>query len=184
MFAKTAECLGERLRSVFLHVASSATLGQAPASVLPNDHPGQRIAGLRSCAAHTRSSDGGRTTLAINPGARSIRHARSIPLPSGFRMRSTANADGRSHITLHSESLDLSGFLAERCEASLLRHFKDRYRDIPIGTVVAVGAAAVELVLRWRSELWPAIPVVFAMVDEIDFVPLQPPAGSAIPGIA
>ena len=81
MFAKTAECLGERLRSVFLHVASSATLGQAPASVLPNDHPAQRIAGLRSCAAHTRSSDGGRTTLAINPGARSIRHARSVLLP-------------------------------------------------------------------------------------------------------
>lgn len=97
-------------------------------------------------------------------------------------MRSTVNGDGRSHITLHSESLDLSGFLAERCEASLLRQgqvsgYSDRrgWRG---------RAAAVELVLRWRSELWPAIPVVFAMVDEIDFVPLQPPAGSAIPGIA
>jgi hypothetical protein len=60
-------------------------------------------------------------------------------------------------------------------EASLPLHFKDRYRDIPIGAVVAVGAAAVELALRWRSELWPAIPVVFAMVDEIDFARLQPP---------
>lgn len=53
-------------------------------------------------------------------------------------MRSTVNGDGRSHITLYSESLDLGGFLAERCEASLLRHFKDRYRDIPIGAVGAV----------------------------------------------
>jgi hypothetical protein len=54
---------------------------------------------------------------------------------------------------------------------------KDRYRDILIGAVVAVGAATVELVLRWRSELWPAIPVMFAMVDEIDFARLRPPAG-------
>ena len=61
--------------------------------------------------------------------------------------------------------------------ASLLRHLKDRYRDILIGAVVAVGAATVELVLRWRSELWPAIPVMFAMVDEIDFARLRPPAG-------
>ena len=42
---------------------------------------------------------------------------------------------------------------------------------------MAVGAATVELVLRWRSELWPAIPVMFAMVDEIDFARLRPPAG-------
>src|SRR5205814_8176113 len=47
----------------------------------------------------------------------------------------------------------------------------------PIGVVVAVGAATLALVLSWRSELWPAVPVVFAMVDEIDFARLQPPGG-------
>lgn len=92
-------------------------------------------------------------------------------------LRSTVGADGRSQIMLYTESLDLSRFHGERYEASLLRHFKDKYRDIPIGAVVAVGAATVELVLKWRSELWPGIPIVFAMVDEIDFARLQLPDG-------
>lgn len=92
-------------------------------------------------------------------------------------LRSTVGADGPSQIMLYTESLDLSRFHGERYAASLLRHFKDKYRDIPIGAVVAVGAATVELVLKWRSELWPAIPIVFAMVDEIDFARLQLPDG-------
>ena len=44
-----------------------------------------------------------------------------------------------------------------------------------IGVVVAMGSATLELVLRWRDELWPGIPVVFAMVDEIDFAALKLP---------
>jgi hypothetical protein len=31
------------------------------------------------------------------------------------------------------------------------------------------------LVLRWREELWPGIPVVFAMVDEMDYARLKLP---------
>ena len=31
--------------------------------------------------------------------------------------------------------------------------------------------------VSWRSELWPAVPVVFAMVDETDFERLQLPDG-------
>ena len=92
---------------------------------------------------------------------------------SGFR--SVVNTDGKSHITLYSESLDLSRFRGKNYEASLRQHFKDKYQDIPIGAIVAIGAATLELVLSWRSELWPAVPVVFAMVDEIDFSRLQLP---------
>ena len=94
---------------------------------------------------------------------------------SGFR--SVVNTDGKSHITLYTESLDLSRFRGKSYEASLRRHFKDKYQDIPIGVVVAIGSATLELVLSWRSELWPAVPVVFAMVDEIDFARLQLPDG-------
>ena len=43
--------------------------------------------------------------------------------------------------------------------------------------MVAIGAATLELVLPWRSELWPQIPIVFAMVDEIDYARLRPPDG-------
>src|SRR4051794_10167572 len=56
-------------------------------------------------------------------------------------LRSVVNADSQSHITLYAESLDLSRFRGKSYEASLLRHFKDKYHDIPIGAVVAVGPA-------------------------------------------
>ena len=90
-------------------------------------------------------------------------------------LRSVVTADSRAHVTLYIESLDLSRFRGERYEASLLRHFKAKYQDIPIGAVVAIGSVTLELALSWRAELWPAVPVVFAMVDEIDFARLQPP---------
>ncbi len=92
-------------------------------------------------------------------------------------LRSVVNADSQAHITLYTESLDLNRFRGERYEASLLRHFKDKYQDVPIGAVVAIGSVTLELALSWRSELWPEVPVVFAMVDEIDFARLQPPGG-------
>ena len=92
---------------------------------------------------------------------------------SGFR--SVVNADSQSRVTLYTESLDLSRFRGKSYEASLRRHFKDKYQDTAIGAVVAIGSATLKLVLSWRSELWPTVPVVFAMVDEIDFERLQLP---------
>jgi signal transduction histidine kinase len=79
------------------------------------------------------------------------------------------NADIRLHTTLYAESLDLSRFNGAAYEEGLQRHLKEKYQDRPIGVVVALGAATLELVLRWREKLWPGIPVVFAMVDEVDF---------------
>ena len=92
-------------------------------------------------------------------------------------LRSAVSADDRSQITLYAESLDLSRFRGTNYQALLQRYLKEKYQDVPIGVVVAAGAATLELVLRWRSELWPEIPVVFAMVDEIDFGRLRLPDG-------
>jgi signal transduction histidine kinase len=91
-------------------------------------------------------------------------------------LRSAVTADRQSHITLYTESLDLSRFRGKKYEANLQRYFGDKYHGIPIGTVVAIGSATLDLVLRWRSELWPGVPVVFAMVDEIDLARLRLPA--------
>jgi signal transduction histidine kinase len=90
-------------------------------------------------------------------------------------LRSVLSADARSHTTLYSENLDLSRFDGPAYEEGLRRHLKEKYRDRPIGVVVAVGAAALELVLRWREELWPGVPVVFELVDEMDFARLKLP---------
>jgi signal transduction histidine kinase len=90
-------------------------------------------------------------------------------------LRSAVNADTRSHTTLYAENLDLSRFNGAAYEESLRQQLKEKYRDRPIGVVVAIGTATLELVLRWREELWPGVPVVFALVDEMDFERLKLP---------
>ncbi len=90
-------------------------------------------------------------------------------------LRAAVNADTSSHTTLYSENLDLSRFDGTEYQETLQRHLKEKYRDRPIGVVVAVGSATLELVLRWREELWPGTPIVFAMVDESGFAQLKPP---------
>ncbi len=83
--------------------------------------------------------------------------------------------EARSHTTLYAENLDLSRFSGAAYEQSLQRYLKEKYQDRPIGVVVTVGAATLELVLRWREELWPETPIVFALVDEMDFARLKSP---------
>ena len=92
-------------------------------------------------------------------------------------LRSALSADGRSHVTLYAESLDLSRFRGINYEALLYRYLKEKYQDVPIGAVVAIGAATLDQVLPWRAELWPQVPIVFAMVDAIDIARLHLPGG-------
>ena len=79
------------------------------------------------------------------------------------------DADASAHTTLFSESLDLSRFDGEVYNESLRTHFSEKYRGKDIGVIVAMGSGTLELVQRWRNELWPGIPVVFGMVDEVDY---------------
>ena len=81
-------------------------------------------------------------------------------------LRSTINADSKSPTTIHVESLDFSRFFGPEYEESLKQHFRVKYREKPIGVIVAIGDASLDYVLRWRSALWPGSPVAFAMVDE------------------
>jgi signal transduction histidine kinase len=90
-------------------------------------------------------------------------------------LRAEVSADPQSHVTLYAESLDLSRFGGEAYETSLRQLLKTKYHADAIGVIVAVGAAALERVLKWRPELWPGVPVVFTMVQESDFKRLKPP---------
>jgi signal transduction histidine kinase len=95
-------------------------------------------------------------------------------LSAGLRGVLGAPADGR--VTIYGENLDLTRFGGAAYEESLKRHFKEKYRDRPIGVIVAIGAGTLGHALRWREELWPGVPVVFAMLDETDFAKLGRPA--------
>ena len=47
----------------------------------------------------------------------------------------------------------------------LRSYLRDKFRDRPIGVVVAQGSSSLDFVLRSRAELWPGVPVVFTGVD-------------------
>jgi signal transduction histidine kinase len=81
-------------------------------------------------------------------------------------LRSTVTADRNGTVSVYVESLDLDRFTGAGYETSLTSHLRTKYADRPPGVLVAVGAAALQLVLRLRPELWPEVPVVFCMVDE------------------
>src|SRR5262249_16943357 len=91
-------------------------------------------------------------------------------------LRASVNAKSPSPVSIYVESLDLSRFGGPEYEGSLQTHFRVKYRDKPIGVLVAVGSATLEYVLRRRQELWPGVPVVFAMVDEPTLARLKLPA--------
>lgn len=91
-------------------------------------------------------------------------------------LRAEVGAHAHAPTTVYSESLDLTRFGGEAYEDSLRQFLETKYRDRPIGVVVAVGTAALELVLRWRPSLWPQAPVVFALVEETEFARLRPPS--------
>jgi signal transduction histidine kinase len=90
-------------------------------------------------------------------------------------LRATVNASASSSVTIYVESLDLSRFSGRNYAESLQAHFRVKYRDKPIGVIVAVGSATLDYVLRRRAELWPGVPVVFAMVDEPTVARLELP---------
>ena len=91
-------------------------------------------------------------------------------------LRAEVSAHAHSPTTLYSESLDLSRFGGAAYEEGLRQFLETKYRDRPIGVIVTVGTAALELVLRWRSGLWPDTPVVFGLVEETEFARLRPPS--------
>src|SRR5262249_15664868 len=47
----------------------------------------------------------------------------------------------------------------------------------PIGVLVAQGPSALEFAMRSRGELWPAVPLIFAAVDEETAARLNVPSG-------
>jgi signal transduction histidine kinase len=90
-------------------------------------------------------------------------------------LRGGLGAGAAERVTIYGENLDLTRFGGASYEESLKRHLMEKYRDRPIGVIVAIGVGTLELSLRWRDELWPGLPIVFAMLDESDFAKLGRP---------
>jgi signal transduction histidine kinase len=90
-------------------------------------------------------------------------------------IKSTVRADSARSFSIFYEPLDFGRFPNPGNSESLRTYLRAKYRDRSIDVIVAVGSAALEYVLQSRAELWPGVPVAFAMVDELTLAGLTVP---------
>ena len=91
---------------------------------------------------------------ALNPGYAEISRA--------FRSALLA----KSPVRIYAANLDLQEFSGPAYYATLRNYLKDKYRDVPVGVLLAVGSSALAFAVQVRSDLWPNTPIVFAAADE------------------
>jgi signal transduction histidine kinase len=75
--------------------------------------------------------------------------------------RSTINPGSGGNVTIYAENLDLIRSPGPRFEALITTYLREKYRDRPVGVIVAMGPSSLALLLRSRAELWPEVPVIF-----------------------
>ena len=86
--------------------------------------------------------------------------------PFSAAFRSSLHSGSAQRISVYAEHLDLSRFGGPRHDEALRPYLRDKFRERPIGVLVAQGSSALDFLMRSRGELWPGVPVVFAGVDE------------------
>ena len=115
--------------------------------------------GLAIFALPTRPAAKQLTTSVLVIDQFEVSSAFSASLLSSFR--AIIGGDATRPVNIYIENLDLAR-LEDGIEEALRSYLEKRYKDKPIGLIVAVGTAAFELVLRQRASLWPEVPVIFA----------------------
>ena len=92
----------------------------------------------------------------------------SSPWPAAHNqaLRIALNIAASSEIVVFVENLDLGRFTTPDHEEIFRAYVKEKYRQKPIGVIVAAGSAALEIVLRMRADLGLHVPIVFSAVDE------------------
>jgi signal transduction histidine kinase len=122
------------------------------------------IAALAACpAAQAAPTESGRPRSMLMLDSTNVRSP--FYYETFSKSRGTASGTG-SPVTVYAEILDLTRFNGPAYEEGLRHDFQINDGDKPIGIVVAAGSATHDRVLHWRSELWPATPVVFGFVTE------------------
>ncbi len=81
-------------------------------------------------------------------------------------LRSALNDGATDPIALYAEHLDFTRFGEPGYENLVSSYVEKKYRQHPIGTIVATGAFALEVALRLRGDLGSNVPVVFCVIDK------------------
>jgi hypothetical protein len=76
------------------------------------------------------------------------------------------NQGAAEPVTFYMEHLDFSRFKGQQYLSSLENHFREKYRDKPIGVMVAIGPVALDYALNMRAVFWSSVPIVFTAVED------------------
>jgi hypothetical protein len=68
-------------------------------------------------------------------------------------------------LDVYVENLPLNNFEGPRHERNLQNYLQQKYLELPIGVLVAVGSSALRFALEHGTDTWPAVPIVFAAAD-------------------
>ena len=157
---------------------SEATAGRQNTFDIPDECRAFRFAHRHhvDSGAHPRGFLGCRRAAALGADPRSVRCGQRVVRGLIAAFRSTLNAGSAQRISVYSEHLDLSRFTNPQHDEVLRSYLLNKFRDRPIGVLVAQGSSSLEFVMRARAELWPGVPVVFAAVDAATVARLNLPA--------
>ena len=81
-------------------------------------------------------------------------------------IQSSISGNSARPISYYVEHLDLFDFYSPQYEDNLRNHFGDIYRDKPIDLILSIGPDALDLAVKLRGAVWPAVPIAFTAVDE------------------
>ena len=78
------------------------------------------------------------------------------------------------NVELYAESLDVARFDAQRYSTVLAAYLREKYADRTLDLIIPVLPQAAWFILKHRTDLFPATPVVYCLVDEGDLADLTP----------
>ena len=75
-------------------------------------------------------------------------------------------AESAKSVYVYVESLAFRDFEGVRYSELLRNFLREKYRDKPIGVIVAYNSLALSHAVQWRDEIWPDVPVIFTGIDD------------------
>ncbi|HSV22650.1 MAG TPA: ABC transporter substrate binding protein [Xanthobacteraceae bacterium] len=100
---------------------------------------------------------------------------RPLPIAIIDGIRTTMDGKLPGAMSYYIEHVDLYRFNSSLYKNSLQGHLSVKYRDKPIGVIIAIGPGGLDLALELHGSLWPTAPVVFAAVATDTLVHKLPP---------
>jgi signal transduction histidine kinase len=118
------------------------------------------VAGLATASAVTQPRP--RTVLVIEATSPNTSYFREV----NRAFTATVAAESASSVYVYVESLAFRDFEGVRYSELLRTFLREKYRDKPIGVIVAYNSLALSHAAHWRDEVWPGVPVIFTGVDD------------------